>query len=65
MNKYNKKMKKKIKRRKQTEETKEKRRNTMYEKKYSFEAINKYIDSIKDVFYSPDYDKTIHIPFKK
>lgn len=58
-------MKKKIKRKKQSEETKEKRQNTFYKKKYSPEAINEYLDSIKGINYSPDYDKTTHIPFKK
>jgi len=41
-----------------------KRFNKWFDKKYSPEAVNKYFDSLKHVNYSPDFDRTIHIPFK-
>jgi len=56
---------KRKKRKSPSEETKQKRQDTMYKKKHSPEAIGEYLKSIKNVKYSPDFDKTLHIPFKK
>jgi hypothetical protein len=47
-----------------SEEVKEKRRNTIYKRKYSSEAIEQYIDSLKNTKYSPSTDPVIHISFK-
>ena len=57
--------KKKMRKRTQSEKTKEKTRETIFKRNFSPEAIEKYLESIKHTHYSPDFDKTIHIPFKR
>ena len=47
-----------------SEEVKQKRKDTMFNKKFSPENVKKYFDSLKHAHYSPDFDKTIHITFK-
>jgi hypothetical protein len=47
-----------------SEEVKQKRANTIYNKKYSLRAIEKYIDDLKETHYSSSEDPIIHISFK-
>jgi hypothetical protein len=46
-----------------TEEVKQKRKENAFNKKYSPEAIKKYLDSLKDTRYSPSASPIIQIPF--
>ena len=48
-----------------SEKTKEKRLQVWYDLNLSENAVNEYLESLKGVTYSPDYDRTIHISFKK
>ena len=46
-----------------SDEIKQKRKDTIYKKKYSPEAIQRYLNSIKNVHYSPNENSIIHISF--
>jgi len=56
---------KRKKRKSPSEETKQKRQDTMYKKKHSPEAIENYLDSIKNVNCGQRDLITLHIPLKR
>ena len=46
-------------------EKKQKKFNKWFDKNYSPEKIQKYLNSLKHVHYSPDFDRTIHMKFNR
>ncbi len=46
-----------------SEKTKKRRLEMWYEINCNEDAINEYLDSLKHVHYSPDFDRSIHISF--